>query len=164
MPVQFEEHGPAPEEVAGVIEKTFADEGWRYTKAESGEYFIGFSRVSLVLRYIADRRCLIVVCRNVEYAPSSGQDAVPSDRLLRITRLLLDANYNILLGKFSRDDRDGEISLETAVPLAGGQLTPQILDHAIGATVSTYKEYHPKIAALKYGSLPTEEDTPAVRF
>ena len=60
--------------------------------------------------------------------------------------------------------RDGEISLETAVPLAAGQLTPQVLDHAIGAMVSTYKEYHPKIAALKYGSLPTEEDTPAVRF
>ena len=160
MPTQFEEYGPTLEEVSAVIEALFRKEGWHYSRTESGEFYITFARVSLVLRYIVERRCLMVACRNLEYTPGSGPDALPPERLLPIAHLLLDANFNLLLGKFTRDDRDGEISLETAVPLVGGQLTEQMLDHALGATVSSYREYHPKIAALKYGPLPAPGDSP----
>jgi hypothetical protein len=156
--------GPTAAEVSRGIAEAFDREGWKYNQMVSGDLIISFGRVTVWFRYLEDRRILWVACRNVEAIPATGPQAVDPQRALLITRLLLKANYDLLLSKFSVNEADGEIVLELSVPLMGNQVNPDLVHAVLGAVINTYNDFQPRIAALKYGTVQDADGDEGIRF
>lgn len=74
----------------------------------------------------------------------------PLSQQLQMCELLNRINYNIILGKFSMDFNDGEVSYQTAGIYSDVELSEQCLYHLIQTNFRSFDEYLPAIIAVDY--------------
>src|SRR6266699_889743 len=79
---------------------------------------------------------------------------VNKKKRLECLEALMAVNYRIAMGKFGIDLEDGEVRLEEAIPLAGGSITFEQFQLALGAMMQTVAMYHGLLPRIVYGNLP----------
>lgn len=84
-------------------------------------------------------------------APHFG--TVTTTKRLDCLEALMAINYRIAMGKFGLDLEDGEVRLEEAIPLAGGEVTYEQFQLAFGAIMQTAAMYHSLIPRIVYGNI-----------
>src|SRR2546429_9895624 len=76
---------------------------------------------------------------------------VNKKKRLECLEALMAVNYRIAMGKFGIDLEDGEVRLEEAIPLAGGSITFEQFQLALGAMMQTVAMYHGLLPRIVYG-------------
>src|SRR6266700_4623817 len=82
---------------------------------------------------------------------------VTTKKRLQCLEALLAVNYRIAMGKFGIDLEDVEVRLEEAIPLAGGSITFEQFQLALGAMMQTVAMYHGLLPRIVYGNLSVLE-------
>ncbi len=82
---------------------------------------------------------------------------VNKKKRLECLEALMAVNYRIVMGKFGIDLEDGEVRLEEAIPLAGGSITFEQFQLALGAMMQTVAMYHGLLPRIVYGNLSVLE-------
>src|SRR5437660_11637352 len=82
---------------------------------------------------------------------------VNKKKRLECLEALMAVNYRIAMGKFGIDLEDGEVRLEEAIPLAGGSITFEQFQLALGAMMQTVAMYHSLLPRIVYGNLSVLE-------
>src|SRR5947209_11463896 len=88
-------------------------------------------------------------------APHIG--ALTKKKRLECLEALMAVNYRIAMGKFGLDLEDGEVRLEEAIPLAGGSITFEQFQLALGAMMQTVAMYHSLLPRIVYGNLSVQD-------
>src|SRR5437588_12031655 len=88
-------------------------------------------------------------------APHIG--ALTKKKRLECLEALMAVNYRIAMGKFGLDLEDGEVRLEEAIPLAGGSITFEQFQLALGAMMQTVAMYHSLLPRIVYGDLSVQD-------
>src|SRR5256886_5428590 len=88
-------------------------------------------------------------------APHIG--ALTKKKRMECLEALMAVNYRIAMGKFGLDLEDGEVRLEEAIPLAGGSITFEQFQLALGAMMQTVAMYHSLLPRIVYGNLSVED-------
>ncbi|RLA31395.1 MAG: hypothetical protein DRR15_13310 [Gammaproteobacteria bacterium] len=77
---------------------------------------------------------------------------VPMDRRQAIADFITRANYDLWVGNFEQDMRDGEVRYKTSIVTEGGNLSADVINSAVYANIETMNEYFSGIqgVATKY--------------
>jgi hypothetical protein len=139
-----------------MVEQIFKRRGWRYELIED-LLFTGFEGVPIFLSVDEDREILLL---EVPLAPGRGMPgyrAVRPDRERDVAVYLAAVNYQLALGAFTRDHRDGEIRYESSVPVTGGLLSDDQLQQVIEVGVAAAGTRGPTIVALLLGRMSLQQ-------
>jgi hypothetical protein len=134
----------------GAVEQIFRDNSWRYVLME-GILLTGFASVPMFLCVEEDHEILRL---EVPVAPGRG---MPGHRPARLDAerdigIYLSAlNYELALGSFTRDHRDGEIRYDSSIPVSSGMLATEQLLQLIEVGVAAVSVRGPTILELLAG-------------
>jgi hypothetical protein len=81
----------------------------------------------------------------------------PAERRLACAELLTRINYDLILGCFELDLKDGHIRFRTSVILPAGDITPGIVQHLMKSNVGIVDEYLHQILAILHSNITPEE-------
>lgn len=133
--------------------------GWkRYeTRSEEGEkeglIITGWERAGgekhpLIIDPIVEKEVLRFEVPKVLSAPI---DSTPSQHLLELLIALGQINYQIIIGKFSYDPRDGEVRFSVTLPTDKNTLTYEQFEHCMRVITTTIEQYHPLLKQIVEG-------------
>jgi hypothetical protein len=136
----------------------FAQKGWKYrvdrdNNAIRADFDVRGGNVRLSARVNSDSETVSFIVQGV------GQ--VTDNRKAECMEALMHINYSTVLGKYTRDANDGEVTYELAVPINGTTFTyEQFLRCMLVAlgTVNRYGYLLPKIVFGKMEPLKAIED------
>ncbi len=140
----------------GAIEQIFRGNSWRYELME-GILLTGFASVPMFFSVEEDREILRL---EVPVAPGRGMPGHRPARLdaERDVGIYLSAlNYQVALGSFTRDHRDGEIRYESSVPMSSGMLTTEQLLQVVEVAVAAVSVRAPTIVGLLTGRVSLQQ-------
>jgi hypothetical protein len=75
---------------------------------------------------------------------------VPNRQFMQMCELMNRINDCVLLGKFSMDFEDGQVSLITSTIYVQTELSDETLYHLLQTNINTFDEYLPAIIAVIY--------------
>lgn len=133
--------------------------GWSHyeTKREEGEKEgliiapwgrAGGETYGLVIDPVEEKEVLLFHVPRVLSAPPGR---TPSNCLLELLMALGRINYQIILGKFSYDPRDGEVRFSVTMPTDKNTLTYEQFEHCMGVITRTVERYHPLLEKIVRG-------------
>jgi len=136
----------------------FAQKGWKYrvdrdNNAIRADFDVRGGNVRLSARVNSDSETVSFIVQGV------GQ--ITDNRKTECMEALMHINYSTVLGKYTRDANDGEVTYELAVPINGTTFTyEQFLRCMLVAlgTVNRYGYLLPKIVFAKMEPLKAIED------
>lgn len=132
------------DEVTTTLIETYLDRhGWSVHQAvpEEGErqgiVLTGWGAATgevwtMVIDPMAERKALSFRVPGVASAPP---DATAADRLSGLLTAIGFINYELILGTWAYDPRDGEVSFRVSIPTDGGRLTYDVFEHCLRTTV-----------------------------
>lgn len=102
----------------------------------------------LIIDPIEEKRVLSFHVPRVLSAP---QDGTSSKCLLELLMALGQINYQIILGKFAYDPRDGEVRFSITVPTDENTLTYEQFQHCMRVLVATVEHYRSPLEQIARG-------------
>lgn len=70
-----------------------------------------------------------------------------------VAEFITRANYGMNIGNFEMDYSDGEVRYKSSVDMEGGELTTQLVDNLVNASVSTFNRYFPGLANVLFADM-----------
>lgn len=147
-------------------------ENWSYDVIErsNGGHFIraAYQGKNTKMDLVVEARIETSLFFTYAYLPFS----VPEHKKAVMCELFSRINFNLNIGNFEFDMRDGEIRYKTSVDLDGSEITPKMIENMVSTTLSTADDFLPIMMAVIYGDktpeialLPPEEslEIPEVR-
>ncbi|MGB9723381.1 MAG: YbjN domain-containing protein [Chloroflexia bacterium] len=110
---------------------------------------LGDSQHMMVIDPIVEKNVLVFHVPKVLSAPL---DTTPSDCLRELLVALGNINYQILVGKFGYDPRDGEVRFTVVVPTDNINLTYEQFEHCMRVITMTVERYGPSLQEIANGS------------
>jgi hypothetical protein len=120
--------------------------GWRSSPESSG--------FNMTIDPIVEKSCLSFKVHKIAMAP---QDSTPPDRLKALLMAMAWVNYNIILGKFGYDMRDGEVRFSIDAPIDENDFNYKQFEHSLIIAIRTVDEWAPKFQVLLDGEKTLEE-------
>lgn len=77
-----------------------------------------------------------------------------ADQVARVCEALADRNYQIILGRWERDARDGEIRMSIALPYCDGRVTPRQINWCIDVGSHEVLSMLPEIEKVRAAEAP----------
>ena len=77
---------------------------------------------------------------------------VPEKNRLAVSELMTRINYNLKIGNFEFDMKDGEIRYKTSVDIEGSELVTKMIHSMVSASLSTSDTYFPAVMHICYGN------------
>lgn len=135
--------------LASIVEQLLTQKEFRYTVLDSGTFKTGIKGDHLTWQvYIhADEERKLISIRSV--LPLFIED----NQKLNIVDLLNRINYQILLGKWSMDNEDGEVSCSMVQLADAAHLSLEQLNIMLNTNLRTVDEYFPAIASVNFGNM-----------
>lgn len=133
--------------------------GWSHYKTvreereKEGLILTGWEAVSgrrygLIIDPIEEKSVLLF---HVPQLLSAPPDRTPSNYLLELLMALGQINYQIILGKFSYDPRDGEVRFSITIPTDKSNLTYEQFKHCLDVITLTMDRYHKALEEILQG-------------
>jgi hypothetical protein len=122
---------------------------YRDTPAVMFPYYSSTAIHTCIVDILPDRpflRCFLHICCRA-----------PEERRPAAAELITRINYGLRLGNFEMDFADGEIRYRAGIDVAGGELTAEMVDAVIGATVGTVDRYFPAIMSFLWSDMAPED-------
>jgi hypothetical protein len=138
------------------VEQIFRDNSWRYELME-GILLTGFASVPMFFSIEEDREILRL---EVPVAPGRGMPGYRPARFdaeREIGIYLSALNYQLALGSFTRDHRDGEIRYESSIPVSSRMLATEQLLQLIEVAVAAVSIRRPTIVGLLTERVPLQQ-------
>lgn len=108
----------------------------------------------IVIRVHSDKNMVSFVVPDVLTVPPL---LYPPERLREFLMALLFLDFELMLGKFSYDPRDGEVRFEIFVPVDEATLTFDQFTHCIKVMLATVEAEVPKLKAMLEGKKSLHE-------
>lgn len=129
-----------PFEKEGVIRT-----GWRSSSDEEG--------YQMAIDPMVEKSCLCFRVTGVLTAPLA-EDA---ERVRELTLAIGFINYNIILGKFAYDPRDGEVRFSVDVPIDENTFTYAQFLHVMRVAIESTELYAPKLHSVWSGEITAQQ-------
>eukprot|EP00527_Entomoneis_sp_CCMP2396_P006642 CAMPEP_0198146070 /NCGR_PEP_ID=MMETSP1443-20131203/27222_1 /TAXON_ID=186043 /ORGANISM="Entomoneis sp., Strain CCMP2396" /LENGTH=118 /DNA_ID=CAMNT_0043809901 /DNA_START=299 /DNA_END=655 /DNA_ORIENTATION=- len=68
-----------------------------------------------------------------------------------VAEYFMRINYNVMLGHFDIDARDGEVRFKVSAIVKGSQLSQQMVQQMIGVSMNTMDKFFPGVMAIQSG-------------
>jgi hypothetical protein len=81
----------------------------------------------------------------------------PENKRMAMAEYLTRANYDLVIGNFELDFRDGEVRYKTSIDVEGDELTSALLKQMVYANVMIFDKYLPGIMKVMYTDVPPAE-------
>ncbi len=139
--------------------------GWKHFRAENepqereGIIYTGWRSspetraFDMTIDPMEEKNCLSFKVYRLVKAP---WDNTPPDRLADLLTLLTWINFDIILGKFGYDVRDGEVRLSIDVPIDECSFTYAQFEHTMRVLVAVAEQWEPAFRALLDGTESVE--------
>jgi len=101
-----------------------------------------------------ERRSLIFHAHNIAEAPP---DSTPAERLSGVLIAMGALNYELVLGKWSYDPRDGEVVFRLGIPIDRGDLHYDDFEHVLRCVIAAVEGDGPKLKAIVDGTKTAQE-------
>jgi hypothetical protein len=82
---------------------------------------------------------------------------VPELKRMAVAEFITRVNYDMIIGNFELDLRDGEVRYKTALEIEQGQTTEGLLDRLVYANMMVMDRYLLSLMSVIYGSVSPEE-------
>mmetsp|Transcript_445 Transcript_445/g.1245 ORF Transcript_445/g.1245 Transcript_445/m.1245 type:complete len:185 (-) Transcript_445:212-766(-) len=69
-----------------------------------------------------------------------------------VVEYFMRINYNVMLGHFDLDQRDGEVRFKVSTITKGSFLSIEMVQHMIGVATNTMDKFFPGLMAIQYGN------------
>lgn len=102
----------------------------------------------LIIDPIEEKQVLMFHVPKVLSAP---QRSTSDKALLELLTALGQINYQIILGKFSYDPRDGEVRFSITLPTDDNTVTYQQFQHCMGVLITAVERYRPTLEQIARG-------------
>lgn len=102
----------------------------------------------LLIDPITEKNGLIFYIPKILIAPPN---TTPSNYLLELLMALGQINYQIILGKFCYDPRDGEVRFSLTMPTDKSELSYEQFKHCMDVVISTMERYHTLLEKILRG-------------
>jgi hypothetical protein len=138
------------------VEGIFQRREWRYTRIDGG-LLTSFEHVMMVVSVDQERETVLI------QVPILAGKGMPGYRPLDLADehsacvYLMARNFQLLLGNYGRDHKDGEIRFAVAVPVSGTYLSDDQVEHAILASVGTVTRDAAVLNAVLTGQMPLHQ-------
>lgn len=83
--------------------------------------------------------------------------AIPEEHRAEVAEFSTRANYNMILGNFEMDFRDGEFRYKTSIDVEGGELTETMFRNLLTSNVLMIDRYTPGLMRVLYSGISAEE-------
>lgn len=127
--------------------KVIQEEGEKQGMILTGWEGLGRQHV-MAIDPIEEKNVLIFQVPQILSAPP---ESTPSNRLQELLIAIGKINYQIILGKFSYDPRDGEVRFSLAIPTDKSNLTYEQFKHCMEVTTFTVERYQPLLEKILRG-------------
>ena len=87
---------------------------------------------------------------------STFPSATAEERRAAMAELLMRLNWDLVIGGFEVDFKDGEVRYKTSLDIEGGELTDAMLRNLLYANVLTADRCRPAIIAVQGGASPAD--------
>lgn len=139
------------------IEGIFQRRQWRYTRVEDDALLTSFEHVMMLVTVDEERETVMLQVPVLAGRGMAGYRPVKPSNEHDACVYLMARNFQILLGNYGRDHRDGEIRFSVAIPISSSFLSDEQLEHAILATVGTVTRDANILNALLVGEMPLHQ-------
>jgi hypothetical protein len=134
--------------------KFFREDEWPFTEMEGKTILrTGFSgkngKWTCFAQAREDQQQLIFysVCPN----------AAPEDRRAAAMEFITRANYELVIGNYEMDLRDGEIRYKTSVDVEGTEISSALIRQVVYFNVMTMNKYLPGLMSVLYANVTPEQ-------
>ena len=135
------------EAIAEAIERLFESQGWRYIKNDNTSYRFGFrsrgNRFDL-LALIAEQPRTLSIYTKIPIQASA-------ERMGAVAEYVARANWDMILGNFEIDVRDGEIRYKNSISFQHRDPTGEEISDLIDCSLAMADRYYPGFGAVIYG-------------
>lgn len=139
-----------------VVEGIFQRRQWRYTRVEDA-LLTSFEHVTMLITVDEERETVLVHVPVMAGRGMAGHRPLNPAAEHDACVYLMARNFQILLGNYGRDHRDGEIRFSVAVPVSSSFLSDEQLEHAILASVGTVTRDANILNAVLVGEMPLHQ-------
>ncbi len=136
------------------LQKFFREDEWPFTEMEGKTILrTGFSGKNGKWTCFAQARedqqqfIFYSVCPN----------AAPDDRRIPAMEFITRANYELVIGNYEMDLRDGEIRYKTSIDVEGTELSPGMIRQVVYFNVMTMNKYLPGLMSVLYANVTPEQ-------
>ena len=139
--------------IGQALEELFKRENWNYQKRSDRTYYFGFRGESNRFDFwaiIHEKGDILTIYAIVPIL-------VPDEKKPVIYDFLHRANYDLMLGNFEIDGRDGEIRYKVSQDFCNTTPSLEILDRMIDCALSMVDRYNEGIGAILFGNVSAEE-------
>jgi hypothetical protein len=84
-------------------------------------------------------------------------NAAPEDRRIPAMEFITRANYELVVGNYEMDLRDGEIRYKTSVDVEGTEISPALIRQVVYFNVMTMNKYLPGLMSVLYANVTPEQ-------
>ena len=149
FPKKPSEKKEANSTLASIVTELLAEREYRYTVLENGVFKTGIrgDHLSWNVFITTDEERKLIAIRSV--LPLFIED----NQKLNIVDLLNRINYQILLGKWSMDNEDGEVNCSLIQFADPQHFSASDLNMLLNTNFRTVDEYFPAIAGVNYGNM-----------
>lgn len=139
--------------IGEAIEELFARENWKYVKRDDRAYSFGFRGKNN--RY--DFWAFINEKGNILSVYSVIPLSAPEKMRILVAEFLHRANYDMMLGNFELDVRDGEIRFKCSADFGDVKPDPEQVNKMIDCCLAMADRYVPGIGAVLFGNQTPEQ-------
>lgn len=132
------------------VEAVFKRHNWRYEIVEEHLVTV-FDGVPMAFTVDEDREIILLEVPLVPGAGMTGYRAAKAEHIANACIYICAVNFQLALGAFSRDHRDGEIRYESSMGGAAAVLSDEQLWQMIEVAHAAVSIRAPTIIALLYG-------------
>lgn len=84
-------------------------------------------------------------------------NAAPEDKRIPAMEFITQANYELVIGNFEMDLRDGEIRYKTSIDVEGDELTSALIRQIVYYNVMTMNKYLPGLMSVLYANVTPDQ-------
>lgn len=132
------------------VEAIFRRKGWHYQLIE-GRLVTSFDGVVMIFTVDEEREILLMEVPLVPGRGMPGYIEAHTEAEASAAIYLLAANYQLVLGSFTRDHHDGEIRFECSIPVLGTLLSDTQVQLAVLIAVAAVASFAPTLNELLTG-------------
>lgn len=138
--------------IAEAFEELFAREDWRYTKRDERTFSFGFrgdnNRYDF-WAFINEKGNILSIYSIIPMAANQKR--------LEIADFLHRANYDMMIGNFELDMRDGEIRFKTSADFNGEKPDLEMINKMIDCCLAMADRYLPGVGAILFSDITPEQ-------
>ena len=139
--------------ISEAFEELFARENWRYQKRSDRSYTFGFrgdnNRYDL-WAFINDKGNILSIYAIIPMT-------VPEQKRSDLADFLHRANYDMMIGNFEFDVRDGEIRFKVSSDFFGAKPEPDMISCMIDCALAMADRYAPGVGVILFGDQSPEQ-------